>query len=247
MKIPKSRKFSRDSSGFSNQDPDPQKFGIFGNLQSGFFRDFQIQIPIPEILGFSGSCTRDFNGIFLEVLRSRSWSPGFREFWDFFRILKSRSRSPRFRDREKSHTEANSAKWSSQRPPKSVSNILPRQRGKRKLKTKLKKLTCWRSSQSRFLPTRVTFLGQSQLQAQLVRWKDSDTKNFDTPVLHYLISLEIDQIVCRPAWNGRFHSKEHCYLPNRGRSLFLRKEHLLSTSHRICLFREQLCRFFSFR
>ena len=46
-------------SRFSNSDPDPRDFGIFGILHSGFFRDF------------------------LEVLKSRSRSPGFRAFRDF--------------------------------------------------------------------------------------------------------------------------------------------------------------------
>ena len=35
-------------------NPDPGNSGIFGIFHSGFFRDFQIPIPIPRISGFLG-------------------------------------------------------------------------------------------------------------------------------------------------------------------------------------------------
>ena len=110
--------FTRDFFGifqkFQNPDPDHRDFGFF---LSGFFRDFQIPIPIPGIsnptkkisipgFSFSNPDPRD-----LGILHSGF--PGF--FWtfkipipflgilgffflDFFGIFKSRSRSPVFRD-----------------------------------------------------------------------------------------------------------------------------------------------------
>ena len=99
----KSRSRGSKIPGISQEiNPDPRDFGIFGNFHSGFFRDFEIPIPILGISGFLGVRTRDFFGVFrgFKIPIPIPGIFGFSEFFtrDFFGILKSRSRSLGFRD-----------------------------------------------------------------------------------------------------------------------------------------------------
>ena len=103
-------------SGLLNPDPDTRDFEISRIFHSGFFRGFQIPIPISVILEFSGFFTRDFCEVFISRSRSSVFGffgifhsgffrgfhipipiPGISKFSgfftrDFFRIFKFRSR-----------------------------------------------------------------------------------------------------------------------------------------------------------
>ena len=77
--------FFRD---FQIQIPMP---GIFGILHSGFFRGFNIPTPIPGISGSSGFFPRDFR-----IPIPIAGISGFSGFFDLAEIKKSRSRIPGF-------------------------------------------------------------------------------------------------------------------------------------------------------
>ena len=87
--------------------PIPRKYIPISGILGFPTRDFQINIPISGIKGFSGFGTRDFLGFFLEFSKSRSQFPEMRDFrdcslgiftWNFFGIFKFRYRSPEYRD-----------------------------------------------------------------------------------------------------------------------------------------------------
>ena len=90
--------------GFSNPNPNLRDFGIMHSSFFGIFRGFKIPIPIPGIPGFSGFFFRDFFGTF----KSRSRSPGFRDFSILPKIKNPDLEFPRSGIPKKSHPEANS-------------------------------------------------------------------------------------------------------------------------------------------